>query len=435
MTWFRKKTLTQSLQSVKGTLKATKTWGKTQIERLGNWFFPHQEEEEEEENRYLQGLLGIVLWFAFAAFLLASLPHVAYFFASFEPEDAKGNVSDYWWIIAYILAGSIDITSFLLSLNLANKMKRATRGLNWIQKIGVVIRIALIHWPFIVALVGFSWLVNFEHATEFHSTMLGLAEDVQINLFFWQGTLHDLNPVIASAFPVLAVAYTGMADDAKGVNKKFMNTSVNVNAPTLPIVNDVIPSVNDPKNEQTEVMIALFTEIREQQKRANEQNTLFISEMKNVLRSLPEHSSVNRNIVHEQGVPRKKIHRSRVIHTQLMNDEQGAFEQETEEIQAFTSSNSQKQQSVHVSSPLHEEEIQETVNDEEERTDKASMKERVRTELLNNPKMTISELEAFTGKSRGYVHKLKQTVEAEIHSLGITGRTVNAVVHKPVNDQ
>src|SRR5262249_29180448 len=42
--------------------------------------------------------------------------------------------------------------------------------------------------------------------------MLGAAEAVHINLWFWKGTLGDLNPVIASAFPVLAVAYTGMAD-------------------------------------------------------------------------------------------------------------------------------------------------------------------------------------------------------------------------------
>jgi len=42
--------------------------------------------------------------------------------------------------------------------------------------------------------------------------MLSVAEHVQISLLFWHGTIGDLNPVIASAFPVLAVAYTGMSD-------------------------------------------------------------------------------------------------------------------------------------------------------------------------------------------------------------------------------
>lgn len=42
--------------------------------------------------------------------------------------------------------------------------------------------------------------------------MLAAAEQVSINLIVWQGKLADLNPVIASSFPLLAVAYTGMAD-------------------------------------------------------------------------------------------------------------------------------------------------------------------------------------------------------------------------------
>src|SRR5581483_8677245 len=83
--------------------------------------------------------------------------------------------------------------------------------------------VLITHWPFILLLVGFSWLVNFEHAKEFHSQMLAGAETVTMNLLFWQGTLGDLNPVIASAFPVLAVAYTGMSDqigDQRKANKK-----------------------------------------------------------------------------------------------------------------------------------------------------------------------------------------------------------------------
>jgi hypothetical protein len=160
----------------------------------------------------LQKLLQVVLWAAFGAFLFASLPHVAYFFAAFEPESSNGTLNDYWWFVSYGLAASIDVTAFLLSLNVAIKMRHVTLGLPWYQKVFAAVGVILTHWPFILLLVGFSWLVNFEHAKEFHSSMLSAAEEVSINLIIWQGKLADLNPVIASSFPLLAVAYTGMAD-------------------------------------------------------------------------------------------------------------------------------------------------------------------------------------------------------------------------------
>lgn len=170
------------------------------------------EEEAPEGDTFFHGLLQAVLWLSFAAFLFASLPHVAYFFATFEPQNSDGSISDYWWMVAYILAVSIDVTAFLLSVNVAVKMRRATAGKVWIAKIVPASLVILTHWPFILILVGFSWLVNFEHAKEFHSTMLATAEQVEINLLLWHGKLADLNPIIASAFPVLAVAYTGMSD-------------------------------------------------------------------------------------------------------------------------------------------------------------------------------------------------------------------------------
>jgi hypothetical protein len=180
--------------------------------------------EEEVDHSFFQGLLQFVLWLAFAAFLFASLPHVAYFFASFEPES-NGQVDGYWWLVSYALAIGIDVTSFLLSLNVAIKMRRATSGLAGIPKLAATIGVVVTHWPFILLLVGFSWLVNFEHAKEFHSSMLALAENADINLLFWQGKLADLNPIIASAFPVLAVAYTGMSDRIGGERRAIKDVS------------------------------------------------------------------------------------------------------------------------------------------------------------------------------------------------------------------
>lgn len=171
-----------------------------------------QQEEAPGGDTFFHGLLQVVLWLSFAAFLFASLPHVAYFFATFEPQNQDGSISDYWWFVAYTLAIAIDVTAFLLSVNVAVKMRRATAGKAFLAKIIPALLVFITHWPFILVLVGFSWLVNFEHAKEFHSTMLATAEMVQVNLLFWHGTIGDLNPVIASAFPVLAVAYTGMSD-------------------------------------------------------------------------------------------------------------------------------------------------------------------------------------------------------------------------------
>jgi hypothetical protein len=184
-------------------------------------FPPAQRDEQQAapESNAFNIALQIALWTAFGAFLLASLPHVAYFFAAHEPED-NGQVADYWWFVSYALAVAIDVTAFLLSLNVAIKMRRATAGLPWYQKILPALGVILTHWPFILMLVGFSWLVNFEHAKQFQSDMLDLAGQVQINLLIWRGTLHDLNPMIASAFPVLAVAYTGMADTIRHDHKQ-----------------------------------------------------------------------------------------------------------------------------------------------------------------------------------------------------------------------
>lgn len=165
---------------------------------------------------FFRAVLQFVLWLAFAGFLSASLPHVAYYFASFEPQQSDGTISSYWWAVAYVIAGGLDITSFLLSLNVAIKQRHATAGLTGVPKLAAGFGVFLSHWPFILFLVAFSWLVNFEYAKQFQSDMLSIADTTKISFLWWSGTLRDLNPLIASSFPVLAIAYTGMADSVRG---------------------------------------------------------------------------------------------------------------------------------------------------------------------------------------------------------------------------
>src|SRR5438105_115435 len=104
-------------------------------------------------NRVIRGFF----WFAFAAFLSASIPHVAYFFRAFEP-SASGQ-EPYWWVVAYAIAISIDVTIFLLSLTVAQmQRRRAARG------------VILSVWAFVLALVLLSWYINYQYAQQFASS-------------------------------------------------------------------------------------------------------------------------------------------------------------------------------------------------------------------------------------------------------------------------
>jgi hypothetical protein len=165
----------------------------------------------------IDGAFLFVTSLAFLVFLVASLPHVAYFFAAFEPQNPDGTVSDWWWFVAYLIAGAINITEFLLSIKFARELRNATYGLPWYQKLIPALIVALKYWPFIIVISGFSWAANLQHAREFHSDMLLTAESVTVTLPFmpYIKTWGDLNPYIVSAFPILNIAYTLMFDSSR----------------------------------------------------------------------------------------------------------------------------------------------------------------------------------------------------------------------------
>src|SRR5579862_7744717 len=103
-------------------------------------------------------------WIAFAVFLAASIPHVAYFFASFEPSQGPEGI--WWWTVSYAIAISIDVTVYLLSWTAFQRYRRyRTPKAVWQ------------HWLLIVMCTVFSWAVNWAYAKQFHSpTMLSAAE-------------------------------------------------------------------------------------------------------------------------------------------------------------------------------------------------------------------------------------------------------------------
>lgn len=138
-------------------------------------------------------LMKYFFWIAFAVFLAASIPHVAYFFASFEPSQGPEGV--WWWAVSYAIAISIDVTVYLLSWTAFQRYRRyRTPKAVWQ------------HWLLIVMCTVFSWAVNWAYAKQFHSlTMLSSAETAAP----W---LTSVFPFMASAFPLLGIVYTMMAE-------------------------------------------------------------------------------------------------------------------------------------------------------------------------------------------------------------------------------
>ncbi len=132
-------------------------------------------------------------WIAFAVFLAASIPHVAYFFASFEPSQGPEGV--WWWAVSYAIAISIDVTVYLLSWTAFQRYRKYRTAKAVWQ-----------HWLLILMCTVFSWAVNWAYAKQFHSlTMLSASESSAP----WLTTVF---PFMASAFPLLGIVYTMMAE-------------------------------------------------------------------------------------------------------------------------------------------------------------------------------------------------------------------------------
>ena len=129
-----------------------------------------------------RGIIRAVFLFAYGAFLYASIRHVATFFHNFESDATSWNGS-------YTLAISIDLTSLILTVGVMFFRK----GMPW----GALIAV----WFFIIALTAFSWLVNWEYAMRYQSN--DLTHDAILKM---------LNPILASAFAFLNLAYSVVAE-------------------------------------------------------------------------------------------------------------------------------------------------------------------------------------------------------------------------------
>jgi len=163
-------------------------------------------------------------WIAFAVFLAASIPHVAYFFASFEP--SSGPEGTWWWAVSYAIAISIDVTVYLLSWTAFQRYRKYRSA-----------RAVWQHWLLIILCTFFSWAVNWAYAKQFHNAnMLSSAEAAAP----W---LMNVFPFMASAFPLLGIVYTMMAEtiaeganeEKKGTGEQFITISELAKQMDLPI--------------------------------------------------------------------------------------------------------------------------------------------------------------------------------------------------------
>ena len=150
---------------------------------------------QHTQNKAVQAL-KLFLWFAFAAFLLSSVSHIAYFYRSHEP-FATG-VEDTWlWIQSYAKAIGIDVANFLMSMVVSGLMRqKASRSL------------VLSLWCGIILVTLYSFSMNWEYSVENANTMLSHVD----TLALFQFSFKDINPVLAGGFQFVALAFTWIAD-------------------------------------------------------------------------------------------------------------------------------------------------------------------------------------------------------------------------------
>jgi hypothetical protein len=132
--------------------------------------------------RAFRVIIRIIFIFAYIAFLAASIRHVATFFHNFEADPSD-------WVNPYTLAVSIDLTALVLTIGVM--FFRA--NMPWYAQ--------TLTWLFIIALTTFSWFVNWEYAMTYQGNALHVND-----------TLRMLNPILASSFAFLNLAYSVVAE-------------------------------------------------------------------------------------------------------------------------------------------------------------------------------------------------------------------------------
>jgi excisionase family DNA binding protein len=143
-----------------------------------------------------QLITKIIFWLAFGAFLSVSIPHVAWMYHAYEPQDLP-----IWWVIAYAVAVGIDILVCWLSWIQSNG-NRSDRAVTWV---------------FIGLLAALSWYGNYLYSMAHNPAY-------QVNIWMidlgFGVTTGQVTPVIVSAIPVFIIGYTYMLGKVNNASVK-----------------------------------------------------------------------------------------------------------------------------------------------------------------------------------------------------------------------
>lgn len=155
--------------------------------------------------QFIRGLVKFVFIGCYAAFMWASIHHVATFFNNFEQgSDTVGS---------FMLAGAFDITALVTTIGVMFFRRSMPTG------------IQVIVWFFIIAIAAYSFFINWEYAAHFQNSALVLQSTGETTpVYDTHGVLHYvpvmrqntallvINPLLASGFTVFSLIYSIVAE-------------------------------------------------------------------------------------------------------------------------------------------------------------------------------------------------------------------------------
>lgn len=146
-----------------------------------------------------QAFTRYLFWAAFGVFLAVSIPHIAWVFRQYEPQDTNLLVDGFWWVLAYGFAIAIDAVIAWLSHAGSSGESKSDKAFTW---------------GFIGALVVMSWYYNWVFSIAHDPSNPNAGKQVWTFILIDrigiipQVTVGGFTPVIISALPLFIIAYT-----------------------------------------------------------------------------------------------------------------------------------------------------------------------------------------------------------------------------------
>lgn len=182
-------------------------------------------------------------WMAYGVFLAASIPHIATWFHHFDTSSDVWT-NGFWWVVAYAIAITIDVTDVLLTVAIVKKMERNERG--WASY--------LLLWSFVFAIMALSWFINWQYNVQYATSEFMRADNQAI----FGASVGAINPLIGSAFQLFVLAYTAIAHTVlkKTETKTYEELQKELNQKQN--MRSLQKQINTLKAEEREEKIAFF---------------------------------------------------------------------------------------------------------------------------------------------------------------------------------